>query len=258
MTITYFRGLTPHATPLAALTAPTPYAPITARQGGALLTADAHRAALDHLTQCPDTPEIAVTAAYHRAQLASLTEIPTKPPFDVTFPSIAEGQHGELDALTVMRAELGHTLYLPSHHAYPGLPSLHDALRRPWQALHVWTPEAGYGHHCAGYRQSSVRPYRPTDRCDGTRDLAALYLTRFYLHRIGMGASEWNALYLRAYEHDAPPAPVLWFSATWRAHEIHTAPLPTKATYEALLASLYDMNHRSLSAELEPYTWRFP
>lgn len=112
---------------------------------------------------------------------------------------------------------------------------------------YTWTAEEGFAPHARGVVQYSLRPYQVTDRCDGTRDGPALFVTRALLAAQGCTL---EAAFAQAYP-DEPPftAPLIWSDPLWAARE---APLPnfTARTFAALRAGLHDMNHRSLAAVL--------
>ncbi|GGJ55818.1 hypothetical protein [Deinococcus roseus] len=113
-----------------------------------------------------------------------------------------------------------------------------------WDELEGFAPEdPGYGH-----RQYSVRPYRVTDRCDGTRDENALYILKLYLQHAGL---DYSTTHTAAYP-DEPPKweSELWEDPSWIQREIEPCPL-TRENFHHLLDSLYDMNHHSLVALLK-------
>jgi len=258
-TLTFHRGNQRFSSALAALRATRqgPYLPLHASlaDGASPSRTDLLDLAFEHTRRHGESAEQAAEAAYVHAQLAGL-EQPSPPPFPVTFSQTVRTQRGELDTRNVMQAEMRARLYLNPQHTYPGLKVERDAALRYSLLFYIWTPEAGYPDFCAGTVQTSTRPYAVTDRCDGTRDDAALYALRLFCHHLGMTQAAFEAHHRAAYPDEVFQPPVTWFSQTWRNEEVSSLPVNAES-YVQVLESLYSMNHRSLVAEFEPHVQQF-
>lgn len=109
---------------------------------------------------------------------------------------------------------------------------------------HPDTPE-----HCKGYTQWSVRPYRVTDRCDGTRDSNAMLVCLEYCKQTHLDLS---GIFARAY----PDEENIFLDSDYLAYLEEHRPMTeidelTNENLIELLNSLYSMNWRSLTEELE-------
>lgn len=248
----YCRGERTHRSALSAYRANfREYRPLhVLRPDGALPSEAALRALVEALSDQPPSPAQTFELAVLRAQLAGY-EAPSLPP---DFPTCLPGRP---DFTRLLQAELSGRLYLPPGSS--GLPPL-AGLDPARPALYLtWTEAAGYAPHSAGYVQASERPYRVSDRCDGSRDDAAFYVLRTLLFRLrGWGDREYAAFHRAAYPQERRvPQWLTHFSATWRAHEVEVPGTLTPQVLKGLLASLYDMNWRTLSGALEDLDWRF-
>ncbi|MBJ7265531.1 hypothetical protein [Idiomarina abyssalis] len=123
----------------------------------------------------------------------------------------------------------------------------HEALNSERRVIKIIWDEDDIPDHAKGYVQWSVRPYRVSDKCDGTRDSCAMYALKVLGERKGIDVVE---LANRAYPDD-----VIFDDAYLdhlKAHrELVEIPRFNRKSISLLLRSLYDMNWRSLVYELE-------
>lgn len=125
---------------------------------------------------------------------------------------------------------------------------LEDAIATSRSVARIVWDDPGTPEHCLGYVQWSTRPYRVTDRCDGTRDSNAILVCRVFCRRTGVDLPE---LYAKAYPDDEN----IFLEEAYIAHldeQQSTTEIPEFSTESALalLSSLYDMNWRSLVEKL--------
>lgn len=175
-------------------------------------------------------------------------EFPTPPSFPLAFPETKQTQRGKMDAHDLFRAECAAREYLPADGD------------RPWLLRYEWRTSAGFADHCAGRIETSERPFREGDCCDGTRDDCVMYLVRAALWQLGYDEAGVHRLFARAYPgREVPDFTYLrWFSARWREYEIGPERPFDRERYAALMDSLYAMNYRKPHAVLETLTPRFP
>lgn len=124
----------------------------------------------------------------------------------------------------------------------------------------TWDQEGGYPEHAWGFVQYTVRPYVPGYGCDGTTDENIHLIASVLAERSGI---DYVAAYRKAYK-DEPD----WGIAGWHARlRKNTALLRETVIPESCtrndwilgLGDLYDINNRSLVAELEKQLMsRFP
>lgn len=112
----------------------------------------------------------------------------------------------------------------------------------------VWD-EPGTPEHCKGTKQWSVRPYRVTDRCDGTRDSNAMLVCYEFCKTTGIDLKE---AYEDAYadnDHDSISDDYIKHLEQYRSET--EIPEVNDGNIRQLLGSLYDMNWRSLTEVLQ-------
>lgn len=123
----------------------------------------------------------------------------------------------------------------------------HEAVSSGRRVVKIIWDEDGIPEHVKDYVQWSVRPYRVSDKCDGTRDSCAMCTLKVLCERKGIDVSE---LAERAYPDDVifDDDYIEYLKAHRKLVEI---PQFNQKSISLLLRSLYDMNWRSLVYELE-------
>ncbi|TNC80800.1 MAG: hypothetical protein C9356_11800 [Oleiphilus sp.] len=115
----------------------------------------------------------------------------------------------------------------------------------------VWDGE-DVPENCFGFVQWSVRPYRVTDRCDGTRDTNAMDVTSVMCQRTNIDI---RAAHKAAYPDDAnifeDPAYLSWLEEHSDQCEVQEL---TVHNLIELLNSLCSMNWRSLTEVCEQWS----
>ncbi len=115
----------------------------------------------------------------------------------------------------------------------------------------IWDREDGYPEHAWGYIQWSVRPYRLSDGCDGTRDGCAHFLAKHFLESINL--NYFDIYDLAYFDDDREPTDMREFPDSYWNEVAKEVEIPevNKRNFRKLLDDLYDMNHRSIVALLE-------
>lgn len=110
----------------------------------------------------------------------------------------------------------------------------------------VWDEE-DVPDHCKGYVQWSVRPYRVTDGCDGTRDSNAMFVCHEFCKATGLDIVQ---VYTAAYSDEENIFDDSYFKHLEDQRETTELPEVNQENMIHLLKSLYDMNWRSFVGEL--------
>lgn len=117
----------------------------------------------------------------------------------------------------------------------------------------VWDAEDGYPEHAWGYEQFTVRPYRLGYGCDGTTDGNIHLIAAVLCERVGI---DYVDAYLTAY----PDQSTFEHTRRWvdgiradgrLAGETIVPPDASPEALGLMLSDLYQINNRSLVAELE-------
>ncbi len=146
-----------------------------------------------------------------------------------------------------------------SRHIYPSLLEAEHAGAPPYainearesgrNVIKIVWDEDDIPEHCKGYIQWSVRPYRVTDLCDGTRDGVCHLVTNNVCKQLGIDMlTVYNRAYENRPEHDTFTneyiAGLDFFMSEIEMPDISDSSL------KALCRSLYDMNFRSFAEGL--------
>jgi len=126
---------------------------------------------------------------------------------------------------------------------------IHDAITTNRKVVKIIWDEDDVPEHAKGYIQWSTRPYRVTDRCDGTRDSNAMLVCHELSKATGLDI---NSIYHDAYSDENRET---FFTPEYLKHlEQHRCeteiPELTAENIIHLLKSLYDMNWRSFTEKL--------
>lgn len=119
-----------------------------------------------------------------------------------------------------------------------------EAIQSGRQVAKIVWDEPDTPDHCKGYVQWSVRPYRVTDRCDGTRDSNAILACMEFCKSTGLDLAN---LYEQAYPEENNHIRDAGYLEYLEEHRGMTdIPAVSENNIIQLLNSLYAMNWRSL------------